>query len=37
MKKHGFTEEARLRAELRRPDGSYADDVWMSLWLSDLP
>jgi ribosomal protein S18 acetylase RimI-like enzyme len=35
--KHGFAEEARLRAELRRPDGSYADDVWMSLWLSDLP
>jgi ribosomal protein S18 acetylase RimI-like enzyme len=35
--RHGFTEKARLRAELRRPDGSYADDVWMSLWLSDLP
>lgn len=33
--KHGFTEEARLQAELRRPDGSYADDIWMSQWLSD--
>jgi ribosomal protein S18 acetylase RimI-like enzyme len=34
--KHGFEQEARLRAELRRPDGSYADDVWMVLWLRDL-
>jgi len=35
--KHGFTQEARLRAELRRPDGSYADDVWMARWLRELP
>ena len=33
---HGFVEEGRLRDELRRPDGSYADDVWMALWLSPL-
>lgn len=29
----GFEEEGRLRSELRRADGSYADDVWMALWL----
>jgi ribosomal protein S18 acetylase RimI-like enzyme len=34
--RHGFTEEGRLRAELRRPDGSFADDVWMSRWLRPL-
>jgi hypothetical protein len=31
--RYGFTEEGRLKAELRRPDGSYADDIWMALWL----
>jgi ribosomal protein S18 acetylase RimI-like enzyme len=34
--RHGFAEEGRLKAELRRNDGSYADNVWMSLWLTDL-
>jgi ribosomal protein S18 acetylase RimI-like enzyme len=32
--RHGFVEEGRLRAELRREDGTYADDVWMALWLA---
>jgi ribosomal protein S18 acetylase RimI-like enzyme len=31
--RYGFTEEGRLKAELRRPDGSCADDIWMALWL----
>jgi ribosomal protein S18 acetylase RimI-like enzyme len=35
--RHGFEEEGRLRSELRRDDGSYADDVWMALWLRPLP
>lgn len=35
--RHGFVEEGRLRAELRRADGSYADDVWMALWLAPIP
>lgn len=34
--RHGFVEEARLRQELRRDDGSYADDIWMALWLRPL-
>jgi ribosomal protein S18 acetylase RimI-like enzyme len=32
----GFEEEGRLRSELRRADGSYADDIWMALWLRPL-
>ena len=36
-RRHGFEEEGRLRSELRRDDGSYADDVWMALWLRPLP
>ncbi len=35
--RHGFVEEGRLRAELRRDDGTYADDVWMALWLQQPP
>jgi ribosomal protein S18 acetylase RimI-like enzyme len=31
--RHGFAEEARLQAEFARPDGSFADDVWMVRWL----
>lgn len=31
--KHGFREEGRLREEIRLPDGSYADDVWLALPL----
>lgn len=32
--KHGFTEEGRLIAEIRLPDGSYADDVWMAIFFN---
>jgi RimJ/RimL family protein N-acetyltransferase len=32
-RRHGFVEEGRLRDEIRLPDGSYADDVWMALAL----
>ncbi len=35
--RHGFVEEGRLHAELRRDDGTYADDVWMALWLQEPP
>ena len=31
--RRGFVEEGRLRNEFRRPDGSFADDIWMALWL----
>ena len=34
-KRHGFVEEGRLKAELRREDGTYADDIWMALWLAE--
>ena len=34
--RHGFVEEGRLRRELRRADGTYADDVWMALWLTEV-
>ena len=30
---HGFREEARLKEEIRLPDGSFADDVWFALPL----
>ncbi len=33
--RHGFVEEGRLRRELRRADGTYADDVWMAMWLTE--
>jgi ribosomal protein S18 acetylase RimI-like enzyme len=29
-KRHGFHEEARLKDEIRLPDGSLADDVWFA-------
>lgn len=32
--RHGFHEEARLKEEIRLPDGSFADDVWFALALS---
>jgi ribosomal protein S18 acetylase RimI-like enzyme len=31
--RHGFREEARLKGEIRLPDGSFADDVWFALAL----
>jgi ribosomal protein S18 acetylase RimI-like enzyme len=31
--KHGFREEGRLVEEFRLPDGTYADDIWLALWL----
>jgi hypothetical protein len=31
--KHGFTLEGRLQAEIRLPDGSYADDLWFALFF----
>ena len=30
----GFREEGRLKDEIRLPDGSYADDVWLALPLT---
>lgn len=30
----GFAEEGRLRDEIRLPDGSFADDVWLGLLLT---
>jgi ribosomal protein S18 acetylase RimI-like enzyme len=36
-RRRGFEEEGRLMSELRRDDGSYADDIWMALWLRPLP
>jgi ribosomal protein S18 acetylase RimI-like enzyme len=35
--RHGFAEEGRLHAEFRRPGGTYADDVWLALWLTRRP
>ncbi|CEA09421.1 Mycothiol acetyltransferase [Arthrobacter saudimassiliensis] len=32
-RQHGFVEEGRLREEFRQPDGGWADDVWMALFL----
>jgi ribosomal protein S18 acetylase RimI-like enzyme len=29
----GFEPEGRLRDEIRRPDGTFADDLWFALWL----
>jgi ribosomal protein S18 acetylase RimI-like enzyme len=31
--RYGFREEARLKEEIRLPDGSLADDVWFALAL----
>lgn len=31
--RHGFVEEGRLIDEIRLPDGSYVDDVWMALFF----
>jgi ribosomal protein S18 acetylase RimI-like enzyme len=31
--RHGFREEARLKDEIRLPDGSFADDLWFALAL----
>jgi len=33
-RQHGFTVEGRLREEFLQPDGSWADDVWMALFLN---
>ena len=30
---HGFAVEGQLRQEFLQPDGSWADDVWMALFL----
>ena len=30
---HGFAIEGQLRREFQQPDGSWADDVWMALFL----
>lgn len=32
---HGFTVEGTLKDEIRLPDGSYADDVWLARFLAD--
>lgn len=32
-RKHGFEVEGRLREEFRQPDGSWADDLWLALFL----
>ena len=32
--RHGFREEARLKEEIRLPDGNFADDVWFALPLA---
>lgn len=31
--RHGFAEEGRRLGQQRLSDGSYADEVWMALWL----
>ena len=31
---HGFIIEGQLGREFRQPDGSWADDVWMALFLT---
>lgn len=33
-RRHGFAVEGQLRQEFRQPDGSWADDVWMALFLA---
>ncbi|GAA3291608.1 GNAT family N-acetyltransferase [Arthrobacter citreus] len=33
-RQHGFTVEGRLRQEFLQPDGSWADDIWMALFLN---
>ena len=33
-RQHGFTIEGQLRQEFQQPDGSWADDVWMALFLN---
>lgn len=33
-RQHGFTVEGQLREEFLQPDGSWADDVWMALFLN---
>lgn len=33
-RQHGFTVEGQLRREFLQPDGSWADDVWMALFLN---
>ena len=30
---HGFAVEGQLRREFQQPDGGWADDVWMALFL----
>lgn len=32
-RKHGFIEEGRLHQEIKIPDGTYVDDVWMALFF----
>lgn len=32
-RRHGFEVEGRLREEFIQPDGSYADELWMALFL----
>lgn len=31
--RHGFVEEGRRLAQQRLADGTYADEVWMALWV----
>lgn len=33
-RQHGFIIEGQLRREFQQPDGSWADDVWMALFLA---
>ena len=33
-RQHGFIIEGQLRREFQQPDGSWADDVWMALFLT---
>lgn len=33
-RQHGFTVEGQLREEFLQPDGNWADDVWMALFLN---
>ncbi|WP_341395920.1 GNAT family N-acetyltransferase [Arthrobacter sp. G119Y2] len=33
-RQHGFVIEGQLRREFQQPDGSWADDVWMALFLA---
>jgi len=32
-RRHGFEIEGRLCQEFVQPDGTYADDLWMALFL----